>query len=63
MLGRLIALQQVRNAERQQFYTPQTNESTIQKAHTAGFIDSKGHLTQRGEKLMNFFSMKSTKVD
>ncbi|MDA9856397.1 hypothetical protein N9C80_08290 [Paracoccaceae bacterium] len=61
MLGRLIALQQVRNADRQQLFTPHTNDSTIQRAHIAGFADSKGHLTQQGKKLMNFFSMKSTK--
>ena len=63
MLGRLIAFQQVRNAERQQLFTPHTNNSTIQKANIAGFVDSKGQLTQQGKKLMNFFSMKSTKVD
>ena len=64
MLGRLIALQQIRNAERQQLFTPHTNDSTIQRAHIAGFVDSKGHLTQQGKKLMNFFSMKSIeKVD
>ncbi|MDA8647722.1 hypothetical protein N9L40_02120 [Rhodobacteraceae bacterium] len=61
MLGRLIALQQVRNADRQQLFTPHTNDSTIQRAHIAGFVDSKGHLTQQGNKLMNFFIMKSTK--
>ena len=63
MLGRLIALHQVRNAKRQKFFTPHTNESTIQKAHIAGFVDSKGHLIQQGEKLMNLFKMKSTKAD
>jgi hypothetical protein len=63
MLGRLIAFQQVRNAERQRLFTPKTNDSTILKAHIAGFVDSKGQLTQQGIKLMNFFSMKSTKVD
>jgi hypothetical protein len=46
MLGRLIAFQQVRNAERQQLFTPHTNDSTIQRAHIAGFVDSKGQLTQ-----------------
>ena len=61
MLGRLIAFQQVRNAERQQLFTPHTNDNTIQRAHIAGFVDSTGHLTQQGKKLMNFFSMKSTK--
>ena len=50
MLGRLIALQQVRNAERQQLFTPHTNDSTIQRAQIAGFVDSKGHLTQQGKK-------------
>ena len=63
MLGRLIVFQQVRNAERQQLFTPKTNDSTILKAHIAGFVDSKGQLTQQGKKLMNFFRMKSTKVD
>ena len=63
MLGRLIAFQQVRNAERQRLFTPKTNDSTILKAHIAGIVDSKGQLTQQGKKLMNFFSMKSTKVD
>ena len=63
MLGRLIALQQVRNAERQQLFTPHTNDSTIQRTHIAEFVDSKGQLAQQGEKLMNFFSLKSTKAD
>jgi ABC-type cobalamin transport system ATPase subunit len=63
MLGRLIAFQQVRNAESRKLFTPNTNDSTILKAHIAGFVDSKGQLTQQGIKLMNFFSMKSTKVD
>jgi len=44
-------------------YNPNTNDSTILKAHIAGFVDNKGQLTQQGKKLMNFFSMKSTKVD
>ena len=61
MLGRLIAFQQIRNAERQQLFTPHTNDSTIQRAQIAGFVDSKGHLTKQDKKLMNFFSMKSTK--
>jgi len=63
MLGRVIGMQQMMNAERQQLFTPHTNDSTIQRAHIAGFVDSKGQLTQQGKKLMNFFSMKSTKVD
>ena len=63
MLGRLIVFQQVRNAERQQLLTPKTNDSTILKAHIAWFVDSKEQLTQQGKKLMNFFRMKSTKVD
>ena len=63
MLGRLIAFQQVRNAERQQLFTPHTNDSTIQTTHIGGFVYSKGQLTQQGKKLMNFYSMKSTKVD
>jgi hypothetical protein len=52
MLGRLIAFQQVRNAERQQPFTPHTNDSTILRAHIAGFVDSKGQLTQQGKNLM-----------
>ena len=63
MLGRLIGMQQMMNAERQQLFTPHTNDSTIQRAHIAGFVDSEGQLTQQGKKLMNFFSMKLTKPD
>ena len=54
----------MRKAERNQpNFKPKTNDSTIQKAYDAGFVDINGHLTKQGEKLMNFFNMKSSKVN
>ena len=64
MLGRLIGIKLMRKAERNQpNFKPKTNDSTIQKAYDAGFVDINGHLTKQGEKLMNFFNMKSSKVN
>ena len=64
MLGRLIGLKLIRRAERTHHnFKPNTNDSTIQKAFDAGFVDINGHLTQQGEKLMNFFKIKSSKIN
>ena len=64
MLGRLIAIKLIRRAERNQtYFKPNRNDSTIQKAYDAGFVDINGRLTQQGEKLINFFKMKSSKVN
>ncbi len=64
MLGRLIGIKLMRRAERNQPHLKlKTNDSTIQKAYDAGFVDINGHLTKQGEKLMNFFNMQSPKVN
>ena len=64
MLGRLIAIKLMRKAERSQgTFKPSINDSTIKRAYEAGFVDINGHLTQQGEKLMNFFNMKSSKAN
>ena len=63
MLGRLIGIKLMRKAERsQRTLKPRINDSTIKKAYDAGFVDINGHLTKQGEKLMNFFNMKSPKA-
>ena len=54
----------MRKAERsQRTFEANTNDSTIKKAYDAGFVDINGHLTQQGQKLMNFFNMKSSKAN
>ena len=54
----------MRKAERNHSnFKPNTNDSTLKKAYEAGFVDINGHLTQQGEKLMNFFNMKSPKAN
>ena len=54
----------MRKAEiNQHTFKPSINDSTIKRAYEAGFVDINGHLTQRGEKLMNFFNMKSSKAN
>ena len=54
----------MRKAERSQgTFKPSINDSTIKRAYEAGFVDINGHLTQRGEKLMNFFNMNSSKAN
>ena len=64
MLGRLIAIKLMRKAEiNQHTFKTSINDSTIKRAYEAGFVDINGHLTQQGEKLMNFFNMKSSKVN
>ena len=64
MLGRLIAIKLMRKAERsQRTFEPNINDSTIKRAYEAGFVDINGRLTQQGEKLMNFFNMKSSKAN
>ena len=64
MLGRLIAIKLMRKAERsQRTFKPRIIDSTIKSAYEAGFVDINGHLTQQGEKLMNFFNMKSPKAN
>ena len=64
MLGRLIGIKLIRRTERSQpYFKPNTNDSTIQKAYDAGFVDINGHLTHQGEKLINFFKMKSSNVN
>ena len=64
MLGRLIAIKLMRKAERsQRAFESNINDSTIKRAYEAGFVDINGHLTQQGEKLMNFFNMKSPKAN
>ena len=64
MLGRLIAIKLMRKAERgQRTFEANINDSTIKRAYEAGFVDINGHLTQQGEKLMNFFNMKSPKAN
>ena len=64
MLGRLIGIKLVRKAERsQQTFKHSINDSTIKKAYDAGFVDINGHLTKQGEKLMNFFNMKSPQAN
>ena len=63
MLGRLIGIKLMRKAERsQRIFKPNINDSTIKRAYDAGFVDTNGHLTKQGEKLMNFFNMKSPKA-
>ena len=63
MLGRLIGIKLMLKAERSQItLKPRINDSTIKKAYDAGFVDINGHLTKQGEKLMNFFNMKSPKA-
>ena len=64
MLGRLIGIKLMRRAERNQpDFKPNTNDSAIQKAYDSGFVDINGQLTQQGEKLMNFFKMKSSEIN
>ena len=64
MLGRLIAIKLMRKAERsQRILKPRIIDSTIEKAYEAGFVDINGHLTQRGQKLMNVFKIKSSKAN
>ena len=64
MLGRLIAIKLMRKAERNHSnLTPNTQDSTLKKAYEAGFVDINGRLTQQGQKLMNFFNMKSSKAN
>ena len=54
----------MRKAERgQRNFKPNKNDSTIQKAYDAGFVDVNGRLTQQGEKLINFFKMNSSEVN
>lgn len=54
----------MRKAERsQRTFKPRIIDSTIKSAYEAGFVDINGHLTQQGEKLMNFFNMKSPKAN
>ena len=63
MLGRLIGIRLMRKAERgQRNFKPNKNDSTIQKAYDAGFVDINGRLTQQGERLINFFKMKSSEL-
>ena len=64
MLGRLIGIKLIRRDERNQPYCKtNTNDSTIQKAYDAGFVDINGRLTQQGEKLINFFKVNSSNVN
>ena len=64
MLGRLIAIELMRKAERRQCtIKPRISDGPIEKAFDAGFVDINGHLTQQGEKLMNVFKMKSSKAN
>ena len=54
----------MRKAERSQhIFKPRINDSTIKRAYEAGFVDINGHLTQQGQKLMNVFTMKSSKAN
>ena len=54
----------MRKAERNHSnFKPNTNDSTLKKAYDAGFVDINGHLTQQGQKLMNFFNMKSSEAN
>ena len=63
MLGRLIGIKLIKRDERNQPYCkPNANDSTIQKAYDAGFVDINGRLTQQGERLINFFKMKSSEL-
>ena len=64
MLGRLIGIKLIRRAERNQtYFKPNSKDSIIQKAQDAGFEDINGQLTQQGERLINFFKMKSSKLN